>query len=111
MLPLSMRDDLVAELDDYLDGLPDSADAETLTAYAIQVIEQLADDLAIDDVVGWLEDEGALDGALQESLESEILSSEEIETGEDLIVLLEGLCNIEWSEDDELDDDDDDDDD
>ena len=108
MLPLSMRDNLVAELDDYLDGLPDSAQADTLTSCVIQVIEQLADDLAIDDVVGWLEDEGALDGALQESLESEILSSEEIETGEDMLVLLEGLCNIEWSE--HTDDDDDDDD-
>ena len=101
MFSQALRKRLINELDEYLDGFGSIPAAETLTAYFIQLLEQAADDKGYDDVSGELEDMGALDGSLQESLENEIQSGDEPSDGEDLIRLLEGMCEIDWSDEDE----------
>lgn len=100
-LPQSMRDNLVEELDDYLDAVS-KPEAESVTAYLIEMLETFADDMGIDDIVGTLEEEGALDDSLTTTLEEEMESNDEFEyTGEEIASLLERLCNIEWIEDEE----------
>jgi hypothetical protein len=96
MFTKSLRKRMINELDEYLDGFGSVPAVEPLTQYFIQLLEQAADDEGIDDVAGELEDLGALDGCLQESLESEIQSADEPSDGEDLIRILEGMCEIEW---------------
>jgi len=100
MFTQTLRQRLIDELDEYLDGFGGMPAVEPLTNYFIQLIEQAADDEGIDDVAGELEDMGALDGSLQESLESEIQSADEPSDGEDLIRILEGLCEIDWVDED-----------
>ena len=96
----SLRQRLINELDEYLDGFGSVPALELLTPYFIQLLEQAADDDGTDDVAGELEDMGALDGSFQESLESEIESADEPSDGEDLIRILEGMCQIEWVDED-----------
>lgn len=101
MFSQALRQRLIDELDEYLDGFGSIPAAEPLTSYFIQLLEQAADDEGFDDVAGELEDMGALDGSLQESLENEIQSGDEPSDGEDLVRLLEAMCEIEWSDDDD----------
>lgn len=111
-LPNSMRDNLVDDLDEYLEAVSASPDTEAISAYVIELLETYAEDDGIDDVVAALEDEAALDGTLVETLEEEMSANDEFEyTGEEIVSLLERLCEIEWveSEDDEKGDDDDED--
>ena len=102
-LPQSMRDNLVEELDDYLEAVS-KPEAETVTAYLIELLETYADDIGFDDIVGTLEEEGALDDSLSTTIEEEMESNDEFEfTGEEIASLLERLCNIEWADDDDED--------
>lgn len=106
-LPYTLRDNLVEELDDYLDALGSDPDAEAAAAYVIELLEAFADEEGYDDLLVELEAAGELDEPLAESLEQEMSSNDEFEfTGEELVVLLEKLCAIEW-DDEDLDDDDD----
>ena len=111
-LPFNMRDMLVDDLDRYLEAFSGDPDPEAVANYVIELVETMADEEGIDDIVSTLEDEGGLDGTLLETLEAEIGSNDEFEcTGEELVSLLERLCEIEWEEDEGGDDEDDDDDD
>ena len=107
-LPNSMRDNMVDDLDEYLEAVSASPDTEAIAAYVIELLETYAEDAGIDDIVAALEEETALDGSLSETIEEEMSSNDEFEyTGEEIISLLERLCEIEWVEgedDEDLDD-------
>jgi hypothetical protein len=109
-----VRESLVTDLDEFLEAFSTEPDPEQVATYVIEQLETYADDSGIDDIVPALEEEGELEGSLQEVLESEMASNDEFEfTGEEVVSLLERLCGIEWDQDsdddDDLDEDDDDD--
>ena len=109
-LPSSMRESLVDEVDEYLEAFSSDPDPEQVAVYLVELLETFADDEGIDDLLANLEEEGELDGTLQEVLEGEMSSNDEFEyTGEELVSLLERLCGIEWAEDPDDEDDDEDD--
>ncbi len=105
-LPNSMRDHMVDDLDEYLEAVSASPDTEAIAAYVIELLETYAEDAGIDDIVAALEEGAALDGTLSETIEEEMSSNDEFEyTGEEIISLLERLCEIEWIEGEDDDDD------
>lgn len=113
-LPQSLRESLVEEIDEYLDGFASEPNPETLVAYLIELLEVWADEEGYDDLLAELEESGSLDEPLGEAIEAEIESNDEFEfTGEELVSLLETLCEIDFAEDDEddeiIEDDEDDD--
>lgn len=98
-LPNSMRDHMVDDLDEYLDAVSASPDTEAIASYVIELLETYAENQGIDDVLAALEEAAALDGTLSETLEEEMSSNDEFEyTGEEIVSLLERLCEIEWVE-------------
>lgn len=105
-LPNSMRDHLVDDLDEYLEAVSASPDTEAISHYVIELLETYAEDAGIDDIVAALEEETALDGSLGETIEEEMSSNDEFEyTGEEIVSLLERICEITWAESEEEDDD------
>ncbi|MBN2800835.1 MAG: hypothetical protein JXX28_16990 [Deltaproteobacteria bacterium] len=99
-LPLYLRESLVDEMDQFLEAFSSNPDAEAVAQYLIELLESYADGAEVDDIVGEFEDENALDGGLSEVLEGEMSSNDEFEyTGEEVVSLLETLCDIEWSDD------------
>jgi vacuolar-type H+-ATPase subunit E/Vma4 len=110
-LPQSVRENLVEELDEYLEAVS-TPEAEAVVRYLIELLETAADELGIDDIVLTLEEDAALDDSLALTLEDEMESNAEFTyTGEEIASLLERICDIEWGDDDDDDDDDFDDDD
>jgi len=108
--PTSIRDQLVEELENFLDAVA-TVDPEQVIDYLIEQIEIIGDDQGWDDIVSDMEEEGALDGSLKESLEAEVGSDDSFEfTGEEVVSVLERLVGIEWEYDDDDEDDEDDDD-
>lgn len=111
LLPQSLRDSLVVELDAYLEAFGSDPDPEAASAFVVEHLETFADERGYDDLIGALEDGGSLDGTLAEVLEGEMASNDEFEfTGEEIASLLERVCVIEWGDDetdDELPEDDD----
>jgi hypothetical protein len=116
LLPETLRETLVEELDDYVEAVGGSPDAEAVSTYVIELLEEAADEAGLDDLIGTMEDEGNVDGTLAEVMEAEFGSNEEFAcTGEEIISFLERLCGIEWgktslaaAEEEEEEDDDDD---
>ena len=111
------REDLVDDLDELLEAYGDTPDVEPIADFLIEQLEMYADENIIDDIQLKLEESGELDAPLKEVLESEMSSNDEFEfTGEEIVSLLERLCNIVWDEgvagdddDEDFDEDDDDD--
>lgn len=98
-LPNSMRDHMVDDLDEYLEAVSASPDTEAIASYVIELLETYAENNGIEDVLASLEEAAALDGTLSETLEEEMSSNDEFEyTGEEIVSLLERLCEIEWVE-------------
>ncbi len=98
-LPTKLRESLVEELDEYLDAYGSDPDAEAVAAFVMEALESFADEKGHDDLIGDLEDAGTIDGTLQEALEAELASNDELEfTGEEVTSLLERLCGIEWDD-------------
>lgn len=103
-LPESARDMLVEELDDFLAAYSGSPDAESVATYLVELLENVADDHTMDDIVPALEESGSLDMPLIEMLDAEMTSNDEFEyTGEEIVSLFERLCDIEWTADDDFD--------
>lgn len=99
-LPQSIREALVNDLEDFLSNLPDDPEPEMVATFLIEQLEYYADEKGIEDVVAQLEESGALDGSLQDELESEMSSNDDFEyTEEEVVALLERLSDIEWDED------------
>lgn len=116
-LPHDMRDTLVEQLDEYLEAHSGSPDGEVVAAYVIELLGTVAEELKVEEseeIVLKLESSGELEASLQELLEEEFESNEELEyTGEEIISLIEKVCDVEWTtaDDDDADEDDDDEDD
>ncbi len=114
LLTATARESFVPELDEFLEAFGDEPNPEAAATYLIELLETWADEHSGEDIVADLEDSGSLDGSLRDVLEQEMESNAEFEfTGEEIVSLLERLCDIEWGDDDDdnADNDDDDDDD
>lgn len=109
-LPHEMRDTVVEQLDEYLEAQTGSPDGETVAAYVIELLGTVSDELKIDDadeIVLKLETSGELEASLQEVLEEEFERDDELEfTGEEIVSILEKVCDVEWTTKDDDDDDD-----
>lgn len=108
-LPQEMRALLVERLDDYISDLTDHSDIEAIALSIIAAIEAAAVDADYEksgEVVSRLEASGELEASLAEILEETLSADEEFDyTGEDLVAIVEKMCEIEWAD---LDDDGDD---
>ena len=101
-LPLSLRANLLDEIDQFL--RLSSPGSEALTQCVVDLIEAFGDEHSIDDISSSLEDSGELDAPLQDALENEFITNTNFhETGEDTISVFEQLCDIEWIDDAEFD--------
>ena len=93
----SLRELLVSELDEFLEAYTERADAEAIASYVIEQLETYGDDQGLDDIIGDLEDSGYLDGTLLETLVTEFESNDEfVFTGEEVVSLLERVCEVQW---------------
>lgn len=113
-LDSEFRETLVDELDELLEAYGSNPDPEPIADFLIDQLEMYADEHSIDDILIALEEDGELDAPLREVLETEMASNDEFRfTGEEVVSLLDRLCNIVWDEvgEEEGDDDDDEDDD
>lgn len=114
-LPHEMRDHLVEQLDEYLEAQTGTPDGEVVAAYVIELLGTVAEELKVDDadeITLKLESSGELEASLQELLEEEFESNEELEyTGEEIVTLIEKVCDVEWTTADDTDDEEDEDDD
>ncbi len=115
-LPHEMRDTLVEQLDEYFDAQSGAPDGETVASYVIELIGTVAEEMKIDDgveIILKLESSGEMEASLLELLEEEFESNDEFEyTGEEIVSLMEKVCEVEWTtkdEDEDKEDDDDDD--
>jgi hypothetical protein len=106
-LPHEMRDTLVEQLDEYLDAQTGTPDPETVASYVVELIGTVADEMKIadgDDIILKLESSGEMDASVLELLEEEFESNDEFEyTGEEIVSLVEKVCDIEWTTKDEED--------
>ncbi len=117
-LPHEMRDTLVETLDEYLEAQTGSPEPEAVAAYVVELLGTVADEMKLDEadeIVLKLESSGELDASLIEMLEEEFESNEEFEyTGDEIVSLVEKVCDVEWTtkdDDEEVEDKDDDEDD
>ena len=110
-LPYSMRESLVDDVDEFLAAFASDPEPEQIANYVVEGLETFADEEGIEDIITTLQEEGALEATLAETLETEMTSNDEFEyTGEEVVSLLERLCGIEWEGDQDAKDDDDEDD-
>ena len=106
-LPQEMRDMLVEQLDEYFEGMEDVPEASEVAAYVVDLVQESAQECEVeqaDDIVGLLESSGDLEASLTDML-SEHLENLDLEalSAEDVVGVVEKICEIEWgSEDDEM---------
>jgi hypothetical protein len=85
-----------------------------VAAYVIELIGTVAEEMKLDDgveIILKLESSGEMEASLLELLEEEFESNDEFEyTGEEIVSLLEKVCEVEWTTKDEDDAEDDEDD-
>ena len=109
-LPQEMRELLVERLDDFISELTDTSDTESIAQSIVHAIEAIADQVEYEkaeEVISRLEASGELEGSLGEVLEEHLSAEDEFDfTGEDLVSLIEKICEIEWADLEEDDDDD-----
>ncbi len=100
-LPHELRDTVVEQLDEYLESQNGTPDAEAVAAFVVDLLGTAADDLKLpdaDDIVLKLETSGELEASLLELLEEHFESSEDMEfTAEDILALIEKVCDVEWT--------------
>ena len=97
-LPEIIRETLLTELESYIENTASDSPAEALVRFVLESLEVAADEEGIDDVLSDLAESAALDGQLSEVLEDEMTDNEEFErTADEIIVLLERVCEIEWT--------------
>ena len=106
-LPHEMRDTLVEQLDEYFDAQSGAPDGETVASYVIELIGTVAEELKVEDgdeLILKLEASGEMEASLLELLEEEFESNDEFEyTGEEIVSLVEKVCEVEWTTKDEED--------
>lgn len=110
-LPHEMRDTVVETLDEYLEAQHGSPEGEAVAAYVIELLGTVAEELKLDDadeIVLKLETSGELEASLQELLEEEFERDDELEfSGEEIISIIEKVCDVEWTTKDDDDEDED----
>ena len=115
-LPHELRDTVVEQLDEYLESQNGTPDAEAVAAFVVDLLHTAAEDLKLeeaDDIIVKMETSGELDASLLELLEEHFESSEDLEfTAEDILALIEKVCDVEWTtkDDDDVEEDDEEDD-
>lgn len=101
-LPQEMRDLLVEQLDEYIEGATGSVEPDTLAQHVVDLLQTVADEVELEmseDLVAALETSGDLDAPLVDLLSDQIEGDDlEEVSGEDLVVMLEKLCDVEWSD-------------
>jgi hypothetical protein len=111
-LPNEMRQTLIEQMDEYIDSLPGTPDAETVAEAVLEIIETVAEEMKVDeaeDIIAKLETSGELEATLLEVLENEFDGDEDFDfTGTDIVRMLEKVCDVEWSATDDSDDEDED---
>ena len=110
-LPHEMRDTMVEQLDEYFDAQTGTPESEAVAAHLVELVVTVAEEMKLEEIEELLlklESSGELDASLLEVLEEQFESNQEFEfTGEDVVGLLEKVCDIEWTTKDDDDDDDD----
>jgi hypothetical protein len=100
-LPHEMRDTLVEQLDEYLEAQTGNPEPEAVSAYVVELISTVADEMKIDEaeeILLRLESSGEMEAALVEVLEEAFESDDEFEyTGEEIVSLVEKVCDVEWT--------------
>ena len=115
-LPHELRDTVVEQLDEYLESQNGTPDAEAVAAFVVDLLGTAAEDLKLpdaDDIIVKMETSGELEASLLELLEEHFESSEDLEfTAEDILALIEKVCDLEWTtkDDDDAEEEDDEDD-
>ena len=97
-LPQGFRDLLVEQLDEYLESGVEDIEAAALVSDILEVLQTVADDCDLEgDIAPKLEQEADLDEPLSDLLlhDIQVLDPDEL-VGEDLAVLLESICEIDW---------------
>ncbi len=112
-LPHELRDTVVEQLDEYLESQNGTPDAEAVAAFVVDLLGTAAEELKLpdaDDIIVKMETSGELEASLLELLEEHFESSEDLElTAEDILALIEKVCDVEWTtkDDDDVEDEDD----
>lgn len=99
--PNELRESLVLSVDDYFEMENDDPDATTLAGAFIEMLVRAAEDIDFeeDDLVATIEDQAELEEPLTQVLEEEFSKNDELElTGEDVVVVVEKLLGIEWTD-------------
>ncbi|MSP56597.1 MAG: hypothetical protein EXR69_13510 [Myxococcales bacterium] len=100
-LPHELRDTVVEQLDEYLESQNGTPDAEAVAAFVIDLLGTAAEELKLpdaDDIIVKMETSGELDASLLELLEEHFESSEDLDlTAEDILALIEKVCDVEWT--------------
>ncbi len=99
-LPGSMRALLVEHLEEYCENLDDTSDTDAIAEAIVEVIEatgQEATGVDAEEIVSQLEASGELDATLIEVLDDVFSRNPDFDyTAEEIVGLLEKLCEIEW---------------
>ncbi len=100
-LPHELRDTVVEQLDEYLESQNGTPDAEAVAAFVVDLLSSAAEDLKLEDadeLVVKMETSGELEASLLELLEEHFESTEDMEfTAEDILALIEKVCDVEWT--------------
>lgn len=102
-LPLELRESLVIAVDDYFETENDDPDAATLATAIVRLIEQAAEDADYeesDDLLTEIETEAELEESMIDTLEFEFAKNDELElTGEDVVLAVEKVLGLSWTDD------------
>jgi hypothetical protein len=98
-LPQKMREGLVEQIESYIES-NGGGDPEALAEYAVTVIQSAAEEHQVadgTDIISQLEASGELEGGLDEVLQEAVENAGDVElTAEEVISIIERLCEIEW---------------
>jgi hypothetical protein len=98
-LPQKMREGLIEQIDSYIENTG-SGDPEALAEYVVQVIQNAAEEAQVADgadIISQMEASGELEGGLDEVLQEAVENAGDVElTAEEIINIVEKLCEVEW---------------
>jgi hypothetical protein len=101
-LPAGMRELLIEQLDEYCENMDDTSDTDAIAEAVVELVESVAQEVSgvdAEEIISKLETSGELDASLVEVLEEHFAKSASLEfSGEDIVTMLEKICEIEWSD-------------
>ncbi|HJN75083.1 MAG TPA: hypothetical protein QGF58_14235 [Myxococcota bacterium] len=102
-LPLELRESLVVAVDDYFETENDDPDAATLANALLRLIDQAAEDADYEeseDLLSDIQTDAELEEGILDTLEFEFTKNDELElTGEDVVVAVERVLGLTWTDD------------